>query len=905
MGQKASHAYKQLMKRSIVLLLLCCTALSARATHNRAGEITFRHITALKYEITVTTYTEIGGSQADRPFLPIDWGDNSGADSIARLPNPKQINASIQQNVYIKTHEFSGPGRYTLAVEDPNRNAGINNIPNSVAVPFYIESELIIDAFAGHNNSVRLLNAPIDFACVGFPFVHNPSAFDPDGDSLHFSLVEPKGFNGIVIPGYTFPNASRSISIHPTSGELLWDHPLISGEYNIAILVKEFKNGIKVGEVLRDMQITVGPPCQHRPPVFDALAPLCVTAGDDVQFQVSADDAADGLQGKDGSTVNLSASGGVFLIPSPAKFELVSGGIKPVGQFFWETACANVRKSPYQVVFKAVDNGVPNLSSFQSVEIEVVAPAPEQLTTEPQKNSVLLTWEKSACDNAIGYRIYRRLGGTGFVPAQCETGVPERLGYELITTTNSIETVRFLDDDESKGLILGLQYCYLITAIFEDGAESYASKEVCASLKKELPVITNVNVDSTSFNDGVINVAWSKPTEHDTVVYPGPYRYLLRRKFWNDDFIVIDSTATINDTLYDDKGLNTEENEYTYIIDMYDLSDGRTFMGSSVAASSLYLNSLAEDNKLVIQWSENVPWINRRYVLYKKNSQTDVFEMVDTVTSSSYVDDSLSNGVTYCYKLESIGEYLVPGLIKPILNFSQIHCNVPIDTVPPCAPIATIDAFGCGETNEQESYRNPPCASDDGGRINTLSWTNPNTHCGGEDEDVVAYKVYFKPQHDMPYELIHTALNAKDTIFEHIRGNSIAGCYVVTAIDSFANESVFKDSLCVDNCPVYVLPNVFSPGNNDGYNDYFKPFPYCFIESVNFKLLNRWGMVIFETTDPDINWDGINQKTGQIAAEGVYYYVCEINRERLNGSERKIVKGFVQLFQEGTSKGTY
>lgn len=888
---------------ALLFVMLCCSVV-ANATHNRAGEITFRHIAGLKYEVTINTYTEIGGSQADRPFLPIDWGDNSGPDSIARQPNPVQITSAIQRNVYIKTHEFAGPGRYILAVEDPNRNAGINNIPNSVAVPFYIESELVIDAFAGHNNSVKLLNAPIDFACVGFPFVHNPSAYDPDGDSLAFSLVEPKGFNGVVIPGYTFPAAANGLTIDPLTGELVWDYPLTSGEYNVAILVEEYKNGIRVGEVLRDMQITVGPPCQHRPPVFDVIPPLCVTAGENAGFNVTADDAGDGTQIRDGSSVTLSASGGVFLINDPAEFEIVSGGIKPVGRFFWETNCNHVRKLPYQVVFKAVDNGVPNLSSFETTTIEVVAPAPENLAATPDRNSITLSWDATSCSNAMGYKIYRRLGGTGFVPDNCETGVPNELGYTLIATTEDVNLTTFVDNDEGKGLILGLQYCYLITSYFEDGAESYASEEICMHLKKELPVITNVSVDSTSFDAGEMFVAWSKPTEHDTIVYPGPYRYVIRRKVWNETYITIDSTESINDTLYTDVNLNTTENEYSYIIDMYDLSNGRTFMGPSVPASSLYLNSLAQDNQLVLQWSEEVPWLNRRYVVYKENETTATFDVLDTVSTSFYIDDSLTNGVDYCYKIESIGEYLVPGLIKPILNFSQVHCNAPIDTVAPCPPLMEIEGFSCAELNENYSQTNPPCADDGQVRENLIRWSNPNEQCDDVD-DVVAYKVYFKSRYELPYELIHTAMSATDTVFRHVRDeNSIAGCYVVTAIDSFGNESSFEDSVCIDNCPIYVLPNVFSPGNNDGHNDYFRPFPYCFVESIHFQVMNRWGAVVFETNDPDINWDGINQQTGQVAAEGVYYYVCEINREQLNGPERRIIKGFIQLFQEGHGRGS-
>ncbi len=59
-----------------------------------------------------------------------------------------------------------------------------------------------------------------------------------------------------------------------------------------------------------------------------------------------------------------------------------------------------------------------------------------------------------------------------------------------------------------------------------------------------------------------------------------------------------------------------------------------------------------------------------------------------------------------------------------------------------------------------------------------------------------------------------------DTVFYHrmSEGFMLAGCYAVSAIDSFENESAFSAKICVDNCIMYELPNVFTP-NGDGIND--------------------------------------------------------------------------------------
>ncbi|NQX98603.1 MAG: hypothetical protein HRT73_12105, partial [Flavobacteriales bacterium] len=71
------------MLKKIVLILFLLVSANIFATHNRAGEITYAHISGLTYGITVTTYTK-ADSPADRPNLEIFWGDGTSLDSIPR-----------------------------------------------------------------------------------------------------------------------------------------------------------------------------------------------------------------------------------------------------------------------------------------------------------------------------------------------------------------------------------------------------------------------------------------------------------------------------------------------------------------------------------------------------------------------------------------------------------------------------------------------------------------------------------------------------------------------------------------------------------------------------------------------------------------------------------------------------
>jgi hypothetical protein len=188
-------------KLLILITSLLLISVSAFATHNRAGEITYEQISQYYYKVTITTYTKTS-SPADRPSLEIWWGDGT-RDTIPRASFQDNFGGSgsdIRKNTYFGFHTYPGPSVYKIYFEDPNRNGGVVNIPNSINVPFYVETQLIIFPTLGFNNSPVLLQAPIDEGVVGQVFIHNPNAYDPDGDSLSYELIICKGALGLDIP---------------------------------------------------------------------------------------------------------------------------------------------------------------------------------------------------------------------------------------------------------------------------------------------------------------------------------------------------------------------------------------------------------------------------------------------------------------------------------------------------------------------------------------------------------------------------------------------------------------------------------------------------------------------------------------------------------------------------------
>ena len=62
------------------------------------------------------------------------------------------------------------------------------------------------------------------------------------------------------------------------------------------------------------------------------------------------------------------------------------------------------------------------------------------------------------------------------------------------------------------------------------------------------------------------------------------------------------------------------------------------------------------------------------------------------------------------------------------------------------------------------------------------------------------------------------------------------------------------------------------------------------------KIFNRWGIQVYETEDPDINWDGKISGTDRLVAPGVYYYICDVYERRLSGEVVNALTGFIYVY---------
>ncbi|MBV6647686.1 MAG: gliding motility-associated C-terminal domain-containing protein, partial [Cyclobacteriaceae bacterium] len=288
------------MRKILVLTILLATAQSAMATHIRAGEIIARRIDNLQltYEFTMIAYID---TESGIPFGggTFNFGDGESITRNFNVTPPQVVGNNLARVTFTLVHTYQAPNSYLVSYEEDFRNAGISNMDNSVNTPFYTQTRIVIDPFFGVNNTPVLTVPPIDEGLISVSFLHNPGAFDPDGDSLAYYFTTPQqardldvfNYRELIAPEFytNFAAGSEqgsppSLSLDPANGNLTWDAPgdilPLSGsdcpegvdncaEYNVAFVVEEWRqvgeDWFRLGFVTRDMQIIITDGDNERP----------------------------------------------------------------------------------------------------------------------------------------------------------------------------------------------------------------------------------------------------------------------------------------------------------------------------------------------------------------------------------------------------------------------------------------------------------------------------------------------------------------------------------------------------------------------------------------------------------------------------------------------------------------
>ena len=905
----------------LVVVLLAGLGLrpgAAWATHIRAGDIQAKIDTTAnpnprRVFFKMILYTD-NSSNVDEDKVAIFFGDgtSSCARGIPRLGPKRPIpgNTDTSLNIYFFEHTYPSSGSFIVSYIGENRNGGVLNMSDSNNQTFYISTRFTLDPSLGLNHSPILTAPAVDKGAVGQVFLHNPAAFDADGDSLSFelrpSLQVPLGVNGTVgapcatatgnnqpaaqlTPNYRFPNdpsttqgrvpvqvpysgppvgvagAPAIFEQDVRTGQITWNAPVLNGLYNVAMVVKEYRRtplGVRlIGEVVRDMQIIVLASTNLRP-IITIPADLCVVAGQRVTGLVTAVDASSPASPQ--TPIDLFAYSGI--IPPATFIQTQKGPPLAQGTFNWQTDCSNVARLPYLVVFKAQDtpNPVsptnPILIDEKTWRITVVGPPPQNLrvaSVAGPVNRVQLDWNVYTCANASRIHIYRKVNPSSFVPGPCDTGIPASSGYVRIASV-PVSATSFIDSNVDatgtvRGLDRGQTYCYRIYAEFPlpAGGESIASREACVTILGRAAMLTNVDVETTSTTTGQITVRWTQPRS-PSGSFDGTPSYALSRGegLSPTAFTLVRTFAALTDTSFVDSGLNTQDKPYTYKLEFvrtFPPGGGTTSIEPSPTASSVRTNAVPLDP------SASAVVVSWAFNVPWDNTAQPTVIFRRTGGSGSYARigtaPSTVTGGTYTDR-------------DPALRKGQTYCYYVQTT-------GRYVGFGFLSTLLNKSQErclvlsSPPCTP-----VLALQATNCDSLAALPEfpglnqryTNRLRWTVGTLPAgcdaNIASYRVYYrptltgrfTLLGTTaQTSFVHADLAFSGGCYAVQAVAPGGVVSDTSNVACQDNCVFFKLPNIFTP-NGDAQNGVFRPKNSSPIRRIHFQAFNRWGVKVFENT---------------------------------------------------------
>jgi hypothetical protein len=933
--------------RSILtgILLLMLLPAAVQATHLRAADIVVERICGTRsFKITVIAYLNTTSSTRFGTNSQVYFGDGLFVNiPLTNATFRPDLGTNISVATFTTTHTYSTDGIYTIGYIERDRSGGVLNIVKSDDVPYVTFVTIDTNPAFGCNHFPTLSVIPLDRACTGITFFHNSGAYDVDGDSLSYEMSVPA--SGLTtFAQYDDPNKQRFYNdythgnenkngppvffIDAVTGLLTFDAPGMIGEYNIAFKIIEWRKdqttGVyhKLSTTTRDMQLVVED-CNNSRPDLILPADLCVVEGTTVSAIIKGIDA-------ENDPVRIEAFSEIFdFADEPATITPGSGTFVPSSPpaevtLTWKTNCNHVRQQPYRIVFKITDNPPqgPKLVSFRTLSIQVIAPKPALIETalDVERLHGILKWDNHACSNVHSMQVWRKVDSYPYSPDVCQIGIPPGSGYQFIATVPSSQNT-FTDTNFGLGLVPGARYCYRIVALIRD-TKSYVSDEMCIGpVRADAPVITHVSVEKTDVN-GTIRVSWRSPFDIDNVQFPEPYRYQLFRAVGFIGDTLLHQVGLVTDTTFLDDHVSSFDSVYNYRIVVYakpEFSSDFIPVDTSAAASSVRLQAIPQKKSIVLQWQDSVPWSNvvfeRPYhLIYRAEGKVSdsELELIDSalVTSDGfyYADFEVDETQLYSYKIVTRGTY-GNSAIRLQENFSQMIYAYPENDLLPCVPLVKLDTVDC------DTYLNSgTCFSTEFN--NTLLWEISDDHsCRA---DIVRYKIYGATSVDGEFALL-SVIEKKE--FTEYNLPSFARCYRISAVDSQGHESELSDPVCNDNCPFFMLPNVFTP-NGDGCNDLFtarysigdtytmkfdcpvinENFCPRFVSAVDIVIYNRWGTEVYQQTSRDkssiyVDWNG-KDKNGNEASAGIYYFVADVTFDALSPERRsKVLRGWVHLIR--------
>lgn len=354
---------KSLLKKIswiLVSFLLTLTSVNkTHASHAMGADLTYECLGGNTYKLRLSFYRDcIGINAPTNVFINITSQSCGQSLGVTCYPIPgtgQEVTpicpsalSTCNGGNFTGIQEYIYEGIITLPMQCPDwhfsydlccRNAAITTITTPGTSTFHIFADLN-NTISPCNSSPTFSNKPVPFICLGQQFCFNHGAFDPDGDSLVYSLITPlqtasSTVNYIGAYNAANPlNSSPPVQFNTQTGDICMTPQQLQVTV-MAVLVQEYRNGVLIGAVERDIQITVIN-CTNTLPTLsgingtnDYTATIC--ANQQFCFNIFSNDI------DAGQNIFVSWDGGI-----PAATFSTNAAQHPTGTFCWTPTDAEI-----------------------------------------------------------------------------------------------------------------------------------------------------------------------------------------------------------------------------------------------------------------------------------------------------------------------------------------------------------------------------------------------------------------------------------------------------------------------------------------------------------------------------------------------------------------------------------
>ena len=245
---------------------------------------------------------------------------------------------------------------------------------------------------------------------------------------------------------------------------------------------------------------------------------------------------------------------------------------------------------------------------------------------------IVVTWQQAA--GAARYKVFRK--------------DPVNTGWKVVATVSGLSYT-------DKNATAGVKYSYTVRGVNTDGALSPGfDRTGVSAMVPKAAAPANVTLGSAKAVSGGIQVTWQAAS--------GAAKYNVYRKdASNTRWVVI---GTVTGTSYTDKTVKAGVT-YTYTVrgvsaDGKTLSPGYNKTGVSATApkntapANVTLGSAkAVNGGIQVTWQKAAN--AAKYNVYRKDASNTVWQVIATVTGTSYTDKSGTAGTKYSYTVRGVG----------------------------------------------------------------------------------------------------------------------------------------------------------------------------------------------------------------------------------------------------------